>query len=152
MERVSAAIGPLQTNVHLLADPATREAIAIDCAIPCVDWISGALAERGWTLKLIVSTHGHWDHTGDNAALAELLIGELYHRIRMYRYQVSAHANRPQKAFAEHQRIVEAGRCSDDQWISPVAPQGGLDLTEIGDHRIEARHRQLWRRLQQLQN
>jgi hydroxyacylglutathione hydrolase len=70
MEHLTRVIGPLQTNVHLLADPATREAIAIDCAIPCVDWISGALAERGWTLKLIVSTHGHWDHTGDNAALA----------------------------------------------------------------------------------
>ena len=48
-----------------------------------------------------------------NAALAELLIGELYHRIRMYRYQVSAHANRPQKAFAEHQRIVEAIEARD---------------------------------------
>ena len=71
MERVSAAIGPLQTNVHVLADPASREAIAIDCAIPSLDWISGELAARGWTLRLIVSTHGHWDHTGDNAAVAE---------------------------------------------------------------------------------
>lgn len=43
-----------------------------------------------------------------NGALIQLLIGELYHRIRMYRYQFSAYANRPQKAFAEHQRIVEA--------------------------------------------
>lgn len=48
-----------------------------------------------------------------NSALAELLIGELYHRIRMYRYQVSAYANRPQKAFAEHQRIVEAIEARD---------------------------------------
>ena len=43
-----------------------------------------------------------------NSALIQLLIGELYHRIRMYRYQFSAYANRPQKALAEHQRIVEA--------------------------------------------
>jgi len=70
MERLHAVIGPLKTNVHVLADPATREAIAIDTAIPCVSWITGALAERGWTLKLIVSTHGHWDHAGDNAALS----------------------------------------------------------------------------------
>lgn len=50
-----------------------------------------------------------------NTALTELLIGELYHRIRMYRYQFSAYANRPQKAFGEHQRIVEAiaGRDGD---------------------------------------
>ncbi len=48
-----------------------------------------------------------------NSALTELLIGELYHRIRMYRYQFSAYANRPQKAFAEHQRIVEAIEARD---------------------------------------
>jgi glyoxylase-like metal-dependent hydrolase (beta-lactamase superfamily II) len=71
MERLHAVIGPLKTNCHVLADPATREAIAIDTAIPSVAWISGALAERGWMLKLIVSTHGHWDHAGDNAALSE---------------------------------------------------------------------------------
>ena len=28
------------------------------------------MAARDWTLKLIVSTHGHWDHIGDNAAVA----------------------------------------------------------------------------------
>ena len=70
MERLHAVIGPVATNVHVLADPASREAIAIDTAIPSLDWVAGALAERGWTLKLIVSTHGHWDHMGDNAALA----------------------------------------------------------------------------------
>ncbi len=48
-----------------------------------------------------------------NAALTELLIGELYHRVRMYRYQFSAHANRPLKAFAEHQHIVEALEARD---------------------------------------
>jgi glyoxylase-like metal-dependent hydrolase (beta-lactamase superfamily II) len=71
MERLHAVIGPLSTNMYLLGDPTTREAIAVDTAIPCLPWISGALEERGWTLKLIVSTHGHWDHTGANAAVAE---------------------------------------------------------------------------------
>jgi hydroxyacylglutathione hydrolase len=71
MERLHAVIGPLATNVHVLADPASREAIAIDTATPSLAWIQGALAERDWTLRLIVSTHGHWDHIGDNAAVAE---------------------------------------------------------------------------------
>ena len=48
-----------------------------------------------------------------NDTLTELLIGELYHRIRMYRYQYSAYANRPRKALAEHQRIVEAIEARD---------------------------------------
>ena len=48
-----------------------------------------------------------------NATLTQLLIGELYHRVRMYRFQFSAFANRPQKAFAEHQHIVEAIEARD---------------------------------------
>lgn len=71
MELLHRVVGPLATNVYILGDPRTREAIAIDTAIPSLDWISGELAERGWALKLVVSTHGHWDHVGDNAAVAE---------------------------------------------------------------------------------
>jgi len=70
LEHVTRAVGPVRTNVHLLADAGTREAIAIDTAIPSLAWITDELAARGWTLKLIVTTHGHWDHHGDNAAVA----------------------------------------------------------------------------------
>jgi glyoxylase-like metal-dependent hydrolase (beta-lactamase superfamily II) len=70
MERLSRVVGPASTNVLVLADPRSREAIAIDTAIPSLDWIATELAARAWTLKLIVSTHGHWDHIGDNAAVA----------------------------------------------------------------------------------
>ena len=69
MELLSRTVGPIGTNVYVLADSRTREAIAIDTAIPSVAWLSGTLEERGWKLKLIVSTHGHWDHVGDNAAV-----------------------------------------------------------------------------------
>ncbi len=71
MERVSRVVGPVSTNVHLLADARTREAIAIDTAIPSLDFIAAELRARDWTLKLIVTTHGHWDHFGDNAAVAD---------------------------------------------------------------------------------
>lgn len=63
--------GPVSTNVWVLGDEASREAICIDAATPSVGWITEALAERGWTLKLVVSTHRHWDHIGDNAAVVE---------------------------------------------------------------------------------
>jgi glyoxylase-like metal-dependent hydrolase (beta-lactamase superfamily II) len=71
MDRLQRVVGPLATNLHVLADERSREAIAIDTATPCLAWIADELAARGWTLKLIVSTHGHWDHIGDNAAVAE---------------------------------------------------------------------------------
>jgi hydroxyacylglutathione hydrolase len=69
VELLSRAIGPLATNVYVLADERSREAIAIDTAIPCLSWLSGLLLEHDWRLRLIVSTHGHWDHVGDNAAV-----------------------------------------------------------------------------------
>jgi len=71
MDLIHAVIGPLATNLYVLADPSSREAIAIDTATPSLSWIAHALEKRAWTLKLIVSTHGHWDHVGDNAAVAE---------------------------------------------------------------------------------
>jgi len=71
LERLSRVVGPVGTNVHVLADARTREAIAIDTAIPSLEWITGELAARDWTLKLIVTTHGHWDHFGENAAVAK---------------------------------------------------------------------------------
>jgi hydroxyacylglutathione hydrolase len=69
MERLHRVVGPVATNVHVLADARSREAIAIDTATPSLAWIADELAARDWTLKLIVSTHGHWDHIGDNAAV-----------------------------------------------------------------------------------
>ncbi len=69
MEVLHRVVGPVATNVYVLADEMSREAIAIDTAVPCLQWIRDSLRDRGWTLKLIVSTHRHWDHIGDNAAV-----------------------------------------------------------------------------------
>jgi hydroxyacylglutathione hydrolase len=71
MEALHRVIGVLATNVHVLADERSGEAIAIDTAIPSLEWIREELDARGWKLKLIVTTHGHWDHSGDNARVAE---------------------------------------------------------------------------------
>jgi glyoxylase-like metal-dependent hydrolase (beta-lactamase superfamily II) len=63
-------VGPIATNLYVLGDEPSGEAIAIDTATPCVEWLTRTLADRGWRLKLIVSTHRHWDHIGDNAAVS----------------------------------------------------------------------------------
>src|SRR6476661_9546440 len=77
MERISRVVGPASTNVHIVADERSRDAIAIDTAIPSLAWIADELAAREWTLKLIVSTHGHWDHIGDNTAVASATGAEI---------------------------------------------------------------------------
>ena len=50
-----------------------------------------------------------------NQTLIDLLIGEIYHLVRMYRYQFSMTANRPQKALGEHRRIIEAIETRDGE-------------------------------------
>jgi len=71
LKLLQRVVGPIATNLYVLGDERSREAIAIDTATPCVEWLTATLADRGWTLKLIVSTHRHWDHIGDNAAVAD---------------------------------------------------------------------------------
>lgn len=57
---------------------------------------------------------GEWDihyriiQGSGNRMLHELLCEDLYHLLRMYRYRFSATPQRPQQAFAEHHRIIEA--------------------------------------------
>ena len=70
-EPIIVPIGPLRTNVVLLGDVERREAIVVDPAIPSLAEISERLAARSWRLILALSTHGHWDHTGELAALAD---------------------------------------------------------------------------------
>tara|TARA_Y100001001_G_scaffold161085_2_gene184868 strand:- start:219 stop:875 length:657 start_codon:yes stop_codon:yes gene_type:complete len=43
-----------------------------------------------------------------NSRLYQMLCGDLYHIVRMYRYQTSTSSKRPPQALQEHKRIVEA--------------------------------------------
>ena len=43
-----------------------------------------------------------------NQTLTQMLCGDLYQLVRMYRIQFSAVPNRPRQAFAEHHRILDA--------------------------------------------
>ncbi|RKY15518.1 MAG: MBL fold metallo-hydrolase [Planctomycetota bacterium] len=67
MKVLKLTTGPVATNVWVLGDVRTREAIAIDTATPSVRWLTQQLGDEGWALRFIVSTHRHWDHIGDNA-------------------------------------------------------------------------------------
>ncbi|MEK9713262.1 MAG: GntR family transcriptional regulator [Thalassolituus sp.] len=50
-----------------------------------------------------------------NSRLHQMLCGDLYHIIRMYRYRTSTSTERPLQALKEHQRIVEAIKSRDPQ-------------------------------------
>lgn len=96
----SMALGPIMANCYVLGCENTREAAVIDPGEEAPR-ILDALNEDGLTLKLILNTHGHFDHVGANRELkmavpeAQLMIhgddapmlGQLAHSARMFGMQ-----------------------------------------------------------------
>ncbi|OGS45802.1 MAG: hypothetical protein A3K66_01565 [Euryarchaeota archaeon RBG_16_67_27] len=64
----SFRLPPLDDNAYLVVDEATREALIIDPALGAQTLLARA-QELGATVKVILNTHGHPDHTADNAPL-----------------------------------------------------------------------------------
>ncbi|CAD7840759.1 MAG: hypothetical protein [Olavius algarvensis Delta 4 endosymbiont] len=66
----SMALGPIMANCYVLGCENTREAAVIDPGEEAAR-ILDALKEDGLTLKLILNTHGHFDHVGANRELKQ---------------------------------------------------------------------------------
>lgn len=64
------AVGPLSTNVYVVASPKTGEAVIIDAADEA-DRIISAVGDLD--PFAILTTHGHWDHVQAAAAVAKQL-------------------------------------------------------------------------------
>jgi glyoxylase-like metal-dependent hydrolase (beta-lactamase superfamily II)/carbon monoxide dehydrogenase subunit G len=71
LEFLVTIAGPAMTNVYVIGDPQTHDAVVIDPARPSLDWLERELRQKGWSLRLIIATHGHWDHLADAPQLLE---------------------------------------------------------------------------------
>jgi glyoxylase-like metal-dependent hydrolase (beta-lactamase superfamily II) len=65
-------VTPFQQNCALVWDEASKRGVVVDPGGD-VERIEGAIAELGITIERILLTHGHIDHAGGAAALAEAL-------------------------------------------------------------------------------
>lgn len=61
-------VGSLGTNCYLVYDEETKQAAIIDPGDEA-EKILALVKDRQVTVKLIIHTHGHWDHTGASEAL-----------------------------------------------------------------------------------
>lgn len=69
-----AHIPCLEDNyAYLIIDESTKEAAAVDPVEP--EKIIGAARELGANLKMVLTTHHHWDHAGGNEKMKELVPG-----------------------------------------------------------------------------
>ncbi|KAJ0978509.1 hypothetical protein J5N97_013983 [Dioscorea zingiberensis] len=58
---------------YLIVDEATREAAAVDPVEP--EKVIRAADEAGADIKLVLTTHRHWDHAGGNNKMKQLVPG-----------------------------------------------------------------------------
>src|SRR4030043_1068111 len=70
MIQQSLVVGLLQVNCYILGDEETKEAVVIDPGGD-EDEILYSLKFHGLNLKLIIDTHGHFDHVDANLPLKE---------------------------------------------------------------------------------
>jgi hydroxyacylglutathione hydrolase len=63
--------GPIETNAFVIGDEASHEAIVVDAPPDSADLIMDAVRDGGYTVKLIVLTHSHFDHVIDAAKLKQ---------------------------------------------------------------------------------
>ncbi len=67
----TAELGIAATNTYLIGDTTTNEAILID-PVDDAPFLHNMAQEAGWTIKLILATHAHFDHVLASKALKEL--------------------------------------------------------------------------------
>ena len=120
-------VGPLETNCYILGDEKSKEAVVID---PGGDFgeIENQLKESQLTVRYVVLTHGHFDHTG---ALAQLE--------RATGAKVLVHAEDAPMLSAAGQAqpfLVESGNdpCGEDETLK----EG--DNIQFGQYRLEVLH------------
>ena len=69
LEIVRLTLGPLPNNVYLLGDTATSDAVVIDPSYEGQAVLDRA-EEKGWTLRGVWLTHGHFDHLAGAGVIA----------------------------------------------------------------------------------
>lgn len=62
-------VGPLEVNCYILGSPDTGEALLVDPGAE-PEKIKSRLTKLGLCVKLIINTHGHFDHIGTDTAFA----------------------------------------------------------------------------------
>lgn len=73
----SFTLGIVATNAYLIGDDTTKEAIVID-PVDEAPFIHQKAQESGWTIKLILATHAHFDHILASKALKDLTHAPFY--------------------------------------------------------------------------
>lgn len=70
-------LGVAATNCYIVADTARNEALVVD-PVDNAQLLYKTVEDAGWTIKLILATHGHFDHVLASKELKELTGAPFY--------------------------------------------------------------------------
>ncbi|EAT16218.1 MBL fold metallo-hydrolase [Desulfuromonas acetoxidans] len=132
------AVGPLQVNCYLVACPRTKQALVIDPGDEG-DRILEVIDKLGLKVKMVVNTHGHFDHVGANHQILAVTGVELcMHRDDLPLLKVAAKQaegyglpavqSPDPKRFLENGDLVEVGDLSFEVIHTPGHSPGGICL------------------------
>ncbi|TLZ51945.1 MAG: MBL fold metallo-hydrolase [Methanobacteriota archaeon] len=95
MEVETFVVPPLENNIFLVYNAATKEAALIDSSLGAAK-VLPRLKDLGLTLKFVLNTHGHHDHMADDAPIAKETGAKVaIHEADVYRLEKNAHDPRP---------------------------------------------------------
>ena len=131
-------VGPIEENCYVLRDEDTSEGIIIDPGDNGQE-ILAYVRDNGIRVKLIVNTHGHWDHIGAVDFLRdELAVGLAIHaddasmltatREEMAAYSVFAGGKRPAEILLKDGDTISFGNSSLKVIHTPGHTRGGICL------------------------
>jgi hydroxyacylglutathione hydrolase len=142
MVLIRLIVGPLQVNCFILADEKTKDTVIIDPGDDAEN-ILKIVRDKGFKVKYIVNTHGHFDHVGANKAIkdatgAELLIHEGDAPVLASAPQHSRAFGMipvfspPADRYLKHGDVITAGEVSLKVLHTPGHSPGGISLLEEG--------------------
>ena len=136
-------VGPLQVNCFIVGCESSKEALVIDPGEEG-ERILSHLAVHGLQLKMIINTHGHFDHVGANRLLmeksgAQLLIHSAdapllpLAKLHGQKYGLDVQVSPPPNQLLQGNEKLTVGTLAIQVIATPGHTAGGISLL-IGEH------------------
>jgi len=123
---VRLMVGPIQANCYIVGCKKTREAVVIDPGGD-VPRIVSELVKRELTVRALLNTHGHWDHTGGNEELRKITKAPL-----MIHRGDAPQLSAPPDTFLDEGEAVRFGTFTLNVLHTPGHSPGGVCLSGAG--------------------
>ncbi len=123
---VRMMVGPIQANCYIVGCKKTLDAVVIDPGGD-VPRIVSELVKRKLTVKTILNTHGHWDHTGGNEELKQITKAPL-----MIHRGDAPQLNQAPDSFLEEGQEIRFGSYDLKVLHTPGHSPGGICLSGAG--------------------